>query len=253
MTQISKIKDSVENRQSSRQRRWPAVPPAGALLWFLAVAGLIALSLFAHTHRQPLPYELTVTRKLQSSITTPWIGTLFRFLTAINNPLPDLMTMIGMLILFAIFRWFRQGLFLLLAVSVSNAVDGSLGAIVKRPRPDPKLVHVDSHIVFNSFPSGHSCYVLVFYGFLIFLTLTRPVRTWRFYWLAVILQGWAIINILLVGIARIWEGEHWLIDVLGGYLDGAIWLSLFIFLYLLATRKLQEQKAFKMYPHSNET
>ncbi len=242
MTQISHAKDVVENRQRSSRKKW-SVPPAGALLWFLAVIGLIALSFFAHTHPQPLSYELTITRELQSSITTPWIGGLFRFLTAINDPRPDLITMTVVLIIFALFRWFRQGLFLLLAVGISNGVDGSIGAIVGRPRPNPKLVHVDSHVVFNSFPSGHSCYVLVFYGFLLFLTLTRPVRTWRFYWLAVIFQAWAILNILLIGVARIWEGEHWLIDVLGGYLDGAIWLSLFIFLYLLATRKMQERKA----------
>lgn len=246
MTQISKTKDVVGNRQSSGHGKW-SVPPAGALLWLLAVAGLIALSIFAHAHPRPLPYELVTAKKLQSSITTPWIGALFRFLTTINNPLPDLITMVVVLIIFALFRWFRQGFFLLLAVAVSNGVDGSLGTIVGRPRPDPKLVHVDSHVVFNSFPSGHSCYVLVFYGFLIFLTLTRPVRASRFYWLAVILQGWAMINILLVGIARLWEGEHWLIDVLGGYLDGAIWLSLFIFLYQRATRKAQERKAHKVF------
>ena len=246
MTQISKAKDDVGSRRSTGQGTW-SVPPAGAALWFLAVAGLIALSIFAHMHRQPLPYELATARKLQSSITTPWIGALFRFLTTINNPLPDLITMIVVLIIFAIFRWFRQGLFLFLAVAVSNGVDGTIGSIVGRPRPSPKLVRVDSHVVFNSFPSGHSCYVLVFYGFLIFLTLTRPVRTSRFRWLAVILQVWGLLNILLVGLARLWEGEHWLIDVLGGYLDGAIWLSLFIFLYLLATRKAQERKAQKAF------
>ncbi len=244
MAQISKTQDITKPDSASSYKKL-TVPPVGALLWLLAVAGLIALSFFAHTLRQPLPYELATARELQSSITAPWIEVPFRFLTAINNPLPDLITMAVVLIIFAIFRWFRQGLFLLLAVAVSNGVDGSIGAIVKRPRPDPRLIHVDSHVAFNSFPSGHSCYVVVFYGFLIFLTLTRPVRAWRYYWLAVVLQVWAAINILLVGIARLWEGEHWLIDVLGGYLDGAIWLSLFIFLYLLATQKMQERKARK--------
>jgi membrane-associated phospholipid phosphatase len=244
MTSISKGREDRENRSGSRDEQW-SVPPVGAFFWCLAVIAFITLAIFAHTHRQPLPYELAITKKLQSSITARWIGSFFRFLTDINEPRPDLLTMLGMLILFALFRWFRQGIFLLLAVSISNAVDGTTGAIVGRPRPDPKLVRVDSHVAFNSFPSGHSCYVLVFYGFLIFLTLTRPVRAWRFYWLAIVLQVWAMLNILLVGLARLWEGEHWFLDVLGGYLDGAIWLSLFIFLYQLTTRRLQKRKTIE--------
>ncbi len=240
MTQLSKTTSVAQ--QSDYYKKWH-VSPVAVVLWVVALMGLIALSLFAHSQRQPLPFELATSRMLQASIVIPWIEAVFRFLTAINDPLPDLVTMIVVLIVFAIFRWFRQGIFLLLAVVVSNAVDGTIGAVVKRPRPTPGLVHVDSHVVFNSFPSGHSCYVLVFYGFLIFLTLTPSVRAWRYHRLTIILQVWGLINILLVGFARLWEGEHWLLDVLGGYLDGAIWLSLFIYLYLLATRKMQERKA----------
>ncbi len=52
-----------------------------------------------------------------------------------------------------------------------------------------------------------------------------------------------MLNILLMGYSRVYEGEHWLSDVLGGYLSGALWLALFIFLYLLTTNKLEERRA----------
>jgi undecaprenyl-diphosphatase len=232
-----------QNGESSYKLR--LLKLSGILLWLLSVAGMIALSLFAHAHRQPLPYELMVSREVQASITEPWIGAIFRFLTFISDPLPDVVTVIVVLIVFALFRWFRQGIFFALSVVIGNMVDALIGDYVGRPRPTANLIHVDSRLMFNSFPSGHSCHMMVFYGFLFFLTLTRPVRKWRYHWLVVIFQVWALINILLVGFARLWEGEHWITDVLAGYLDGAIWMSLFIFLYLLATRKIQAHKARK--------
>ena len=226
---------------SDRSPRHRYLVAVGVLLWLLAVAAMVALSLFAHTQRLPLPFELSISREVQASITQPWLEASFRFLSWINDPIPDTVTVIAVLIVFVIFRWFRQGIFLALSVIVGNGVDALIGDLVLRPRPTSNLIHVDSRLIFNSFPSGHSCHMMVFYGFLFFLTLTGPVSRWRYHWLVILLQIWALLNICVVGFARLWEGEHWILDILGGYLDGAIWMSLFIFLYLLTTRKMQER------------
>ncbi|HTK07950.1 MAG TPA: phosphatase PAP2 family protein [Ktedonobacteraceae bacterium] len=225
--------------QNHRHRYWLVV---GILLWLLAVAGMIALSLFVHALRQPLPFELNISREIQASMTVPWIGAMFRFLTWINDPLPDTVTVIVVLAIFVAFRWIRQGIFFALSVVIGNGVDALIGDVVQRPRPTPNLIHVDSRLIFNSFPSGHSCHMMVFYGFLLFLTSTRAVREWRYHWMVLVLQIWALLNICLIGIARLWEGEHWILDVLGGYLDGLIWVSFFIFLYLLVTNKTQNRR-----------
>lgn len=208
----------------------------GVILWSLAVVAMISLSWFAHIHRQPLAFELAFTRTLQATITAPWIGSAFRFLTAISDPLPDAITVVVVVMIFALLRWFRQGIFLALSVMVGNGIDALIGDFVGRPRPTPNLVHVDSRLIFNSFPSGHSCHMMVFYGFILFLTFTSSVRQWHYHWLVFIVQCWAVLNILVVGFARLWEGEHWVLDVVGGYLDGTIWMTLFIFLYLVATK-----------------
>ena len=71
------------------------------------------------------------------------------------------------------------------------------------------------------------------------------MRQWKYRWWLLPLQLYALVTILIVGFARIWEGEHWITDVVGGYLDGIIWMVLFIFLYNLATRKLREHRARK--------
>ncbi len=84
---------------------------------------------------------------------------------------------------------------------------------------------------------------MVFYGFLLYLSFTKPVREWRYRWLLLPFQAFATLAILAIGYSRLLEGEHWLTDVLGGYLSGLLWLSLFIFLYRWTTNKLAERRA----------
>jgi undecaprenyl-diphosphatase len=212
------------------------------VIWTLAVVAMVALSFFAHAHRQPEPFELAFSKGVQAIPFPAWVGSFFRFLTLASDPRQDEFEVPIVLILFVICRWFWQALFLGLAVGIGNGVDALIGDFVGRPRPKPNMIHVDSRLIFNSFPSGHSCHMMVFYGFMLYLTFTQPVRQSRYRWLLIPFQIWAILNILVVGFARIWEGEHWVTDVLGGYLDGAIWLLLFIFLYNLALRKVHERR-----------
>ncbi len=233
-TRMVEMDEAKTSESDTRTKRLQLL--IGGILWCVAVVCMIGLSWFAHIQRQPLAFELTLSRALQDMITAPWIGMLFRFLTAINDPLPDAITVVLVVVIFALFHWFRQAIFLALSVMVGNGIDALIGDYVGRPRPTAKLVHVDSHLIFNSFPSGHSCHMMVFYGFILFLTFTSSVRQWRYHWLVFIVQCWAVLNILIVGFARLWEGEHWFLDVVGGYLDGVIWMTLFIFLYQIATK-----------------
>jgi membrane-associated phospholipid phosphatase len=213
------------------------------MLWLLAVALMIALSLFAHTHPQPLPFELTTSRDLQS-LPFPWVvQATMRWFTAINDPGPDVFIVPIAVLILALIRQFRAAIFLALSAGIGNGIDALIGDYVGRPRPNPQLIHVDSLLKFNSFPSGHSCHMMVFYGFLLYLSLTKPVRQWKYHLALLPLQIFAMINILIMGFARLWEGEHWVTDVVGGYLDGAIWLIFFIFLYNWTTDRLRERRA----------
>jgi len=237
-----------EDGKESYQQKKPynyVLLAVGSMLWLLAVAAMVALSLFAHAHRGPLPFELTVTRDLQA-IPFPWVvQATMRWFTAINDPLPDMIIVPASVLILALFRKFRAAIFLALSTGIGNGIDALIGDYVGRPRPSPKLVHVDSTLIFNSFPSGHSCHMMVFYGFLLYLSLTKPVRQWRYHWVLLPLQIYAIITILIMGFARLWEGEHWLIDILGGYLDGAIWMVLFIFLYNWTADRVHEHRLRK--------
>lgn len=76
----------------------------------------------------------------------------------------------------------------------------------------------------NSFPSGHATITVALYGFLAYMAIrfshsfTRQVRV------LVITVFFSI----MVGLSRIVLNEHYLSDVLGGYLVGALWLTVAI-------------------------
>jgi membrane-associated phospholipid phosphatase len=219
---------------------------SGGILWVITIVVMVMLSLFAHSHFQPVPFELTTSKDIQALSVPPAIQAIMRWFTAINDPIPDTITVIIMVAILAILRKFKAAIFLALCAGIGDAADAVIGDLVQRPRPSPHLIHVDSLLKFNSFPSGHSCHMMVFYGFLLFLSFTRPVREWKYRWALIPLQIYAIITVLIMGFARIWEGEHWITDVAGGYLDGLIWMLLFIFLYSWTTRKLNERRERKV-------
>jgi membrane protein DedA with SNARE-associated domain/membrane-associated phospholipid phosphatase len=71
-----------------------------------------------------------------------------------------------------------------------------------------------------AFPSGHATIAVAFYGFVAYL-LIRNNEKWKrkvnifFFWLIVILA---------IGFSRLYLGVHYVSDVWGGYLVGALWL-----------------------------
>ena len=113
--------------------------------------------------------------------------------------------------------------------------------IVARPRPSSPLIHVFVLEPIPTFPSGHVVYAVVYYGFLLYLSLTKPISQWRYRWVLIPFQLYAVLMILLIGFSRVYEGTHWLTDVLGGYLFGALFLVLLIVLYRWTLDKLTKR------------
>ena len=103
-----------------------------------------------------------------------------------------------------------------------------------RYRPTSNLVHVVQQIQQPSFPSGHTLHYTVFYGFLIFVIATNFKSSWP---RNVALVIFALL-IALVGPSRVYLGEHWPTDVIGGYLIGALCLAPLIAGYLWAKAHL---------------
>ncbi|MBB3105804.1 undecaprenyl-diphosphatase [Psychrobacter luti] len=73
----------------------------------------------------------------------------------------------------------------------------------------------------DSFPSGHATITVALYGFLAYMA----IRFSRNFVMQVRIAVITIFFSLLIGLSRILLNEHYLSDVLGGYLVGALWLT----------------------------
>lgn len=99
----------------------------------------------------------------------------------------------------------------------SNLLNMALKAAVQRARPE---VEAAAYAEGWSFPSGHAMASTTAYGMLAYLLLQRfgqhvgPV------------VAAAVLVILFVGASRIYLGVHYLSDVAGGFLAGAVWLAI---------------------------
>lgn len=115
-------------------------------------------------------------------------------------------------------RMFLKAFMLILLTNVSMLTKSFLKELICRPRPDGCDIHS------FSFPSGHSCLTMCFFGIIIYL-IHCYVRSdfWRN--LLIIFFG---LWILMMGVSRMWFGAHFLSDVIAGMLLGFIFVNIFI-------------------------
>jgi membrane-associated phospholipid phosphatase len=102
-------------------------------------------------------------------------------------------------------------------IVVQKYAQAGIAKIVDRGHPPTTL---------GTFPSGGCARSLVFFGVIVFLTLvyTGAGRRWRGI-------GWGIVAMLtfVEGYTRTYLNKHWVTDVLGGWLFGAMLLAAAVF------------------------
>ena len=100
---------------------------------------------------------------------------------------------------------------------------------VGRPRPTGNLVHVMKKALGYSFPSGHVMAYIAYFGLLFAfgVILLRGRHWWRTAQLVI-----SAAMVMLIGPSRVYMGEHWASDVLGGYLIGESMLGIAVVCYL---------------------
>ncbi len=115
--------------------------------------------------------------------------------------------------LLALFYWFFRNRILSVIILASDYGVAAIVQIIKQllkiPRPIGALE------TGYGFPSQHAASYVVFWGVLVITTKNK------------LLKALGTLMILMVGISRVYLGEHSVVDVVGGYVIGftVLWLS----------------------------
>lgn len=225
---MSNVISPVETTRALTPVAAPRVRGLSILLMALITVAFTALAVVAH-NTPYFGFDLTIARTVQS-IQSPELITLFNWIGLPGYPPQVYVEMVALILAL----WLAHARWQAVGVLFANLGVGTLGTGVKllvaRTRPSPDLIHVANPALDGgglSFPAGHVLVYLTVLGFLIYLLLRVPQRAlWQN--AALILLG---VMIALIGVSRIYSGEHWFSDVVGGYLFGSIGLWLTIRFY----------------------
>lgn len=217
--------DAAGSGNSSRQRAAHRLRRAEVFysVMFLAFS---VLALFAHFNAY-FGWDVHGEQFLQS-LSMPGLDGLMRVVSLCGDKfIPFVLTTITVL-LFIYFNRRSEAAGLLLSAGVGALVNSLLKFMIARPRPPAELVRVFRPLATKSFPSGHVSFYVCYFGFLFFVAyalLPRGSFTRRLALAACALP------VALIGLSRVYLGEHWPSDVIGAYLASGLWLAFSLDLY----------------------
>ena len=187
----------------------------------------VPLAWWAHKHPQP-PVEVGITHVLQKKQTRS-----LQIATRVLSSIAGSAALMNILVVPTALLLWKRHLRLEAVMTVGSSWMSALVRIgiqelVDRPRPSPLFVHITKQKRSKSFPSGHVAASLDFWGWLFALgmILSKENRPWQKGLLAL-----PALCVVLVGPSRVYLGDHWSTDVLGGYLFGGGWLCLALQVY----------------------
>jgi undecaprenyl-diphosphatase len=198
--------------------------------WTVALVGFVAVAALASAH-DSFPGDVWLAQRFQEldSAVVSFVLDVPEELS--DSPLIFAIWAGATILVLATIGW-RQAL-LLLAAFVLRFSNSQLKEIVERPRPSLDLVSAEHQPASLSFPSGHAQSVVLLYGLLFyFATVYIKDRAWRT--VAQVFCGWVVIS---VGLERVYVGDHWPSDVVGGFWFGGLALAVLIAIDQLVFRR----------------
>jgi membrane-associated phospholipid phosphatase len=209
---------SADPKQAAREVL--AGQPGPAARRWLGPTVLIVLALFAlDTYlvvAQVLlvPFDIPIARSVQQ---VNW-GPLVYVFQLIDVSAGIWQVLIGAVAVVALFVFERRAGWLMLIGSLSSLFDNIIKLVISRQRPPADIVHILSPTTGFSYPSGHAVF-FTWMSFMIAVSLAPRIKPA----LRPVIWIVAALVMVLTCIARVWAGDHWPSDVIGGVLLGVGW------------------------------
>ncbi|TMD10270.1 MAG: phosphatase PAP2 family protein [Chloroflexi bacterium] len=204
----------LAGRPGPSARRWLG-PTA------LVIFVLFAIDSYLVVNNRVLPFDVPVARVIQQ---LSW-GPVVYPMQLINSIAGYWQMLAGAVVVAAMFIFNRRAGWLMLIGSISSLLDNILKLVISRPRPTVDLVHILTPASGFSYPSGHA----VFFTWLSFMTAVSVAPKIRAVYRP-LLWLLAALVIVLTCLARVWAGDHWPSDVMGGVLLGIGWSAFVLWL-----------------------
>ncbi|HEV2036261.1 MAG TPA: phosphatase PAP2 family protein [Candidatus Dormibacteraeota bacterium] len=204
----------LAGRPKETARRW--------LGWaVLVVFALFAIDTYLVVTKSVLPVDIWITTFIQQ---LNWGPVVYAF-GIINVTAGLLQVLVGLGAIVLLFVVERRAGWLLAIGSISSLLDNIIKLVISRQRPPADLVHILIPTTGFSYPSGHAVF-FTWLSFMLAFSLAPRVNPGMrpFLWLA------AAVVIVLTCIARVWAGDHWPSDVIGGVLLGIGWSAFVLWL-----------------------
>jgi undecaprenyl-diphosphatase len=225
---VEKVKDAAQRAAKAEttsppRREYRTIAFQVAL--FSAIGAFAVLTFIVKT-TPLLTLDIQITHALQS-INSPLFAGVMSIISWPGFPPQSFVISVLIVLLIYILGLQWEAVAALVAALLPPVVNVIVKDMIRRPRPTMDLVHVFNILNSYSFPSGHVMFYVGFFGFIWFLIFTILKHSWR-RTLLLILFGSLI---ALIGISRIYLGQHWASDVLGAYLLGGLTLAAILQFY----------------------
>lgn len=211
-------------------------------LFTIGVVVLAAMSIAAHSMAY-FPLDVTISHDVQA-YHPGWLDTASAGLSWTGFP-PQSDVLFGVIVVLLValrHRWAAATE--LIAAIGSGGLYLLLQQLVGQPRPSADLVQVAGPIQLSGFPSGHLATFTAVFGFLAYLGY-RGLSPSATRWVPV---GLVVLLLTLMSFARIYAGQHWVSDVFGGCLLGALWLAATIRIYTCGEAHFSSRRPTESHP-----
>lgn len=190
---------------------------------------LVGFGLIAWLVSQPgIPPIDTATTVFLHGLASPTLDALMDAATFLGSS-PVLAAVVGLAVVLLVVRRRRvEAVFIVIALVGTLVLNDGLKLLFQRQRPGFDWAEVWPE---TGFPSGHSMN-----SFVVYLAIVLVIWRLRGRRVGIVALVLAIVLAVSVGISRIYLGAHWLSDVIGGYLAGALWLLLLVAAWALVSR-----------------